>query len=241
MNAAELHPSNEASIEQLSFTLPARVWGTKGFEFWTFLSLLLIGANCSRILELGSGRSTITLAEYAKFRKVHFTSIETNREWFNKARLELRCLGLSDEPVHLLDCDQENGWYQIDQFRSITRHEDGFDFIFVDGPNATEGRSLGIRDNVIGLSEIRACSSNANIVLVDDVHRRHVFSSVDRMLNDEKQYEKWFYDYTPVKYPASLCICIKRGSKASTGMPEIEKSIGIPLYTSFSVENCRED
>ena len=76
--------------------LPSNVWGTKGFQFWTFLSLLLLKSNCSRILELGSGRSTITLAEYARSRGASLISIETNRRWFNKARFELRMLGVSE-------------------------------------------------------------------------------------------------------------------------------------------------
>ena len=240
-NVPPFRPSAHASVEKLSFTLPGRIWGTKGFEFWTFLSLLLIAANCSRILELGSGRSTITLAEYAKFRKARFTSIETNREWFNKARLELRCLDLSDEPVHLSDRDHESGWYQLQQFRAVTRHEDAFDFIFIDGPNEAEGNSSGIRDNSIGLSEIRACSPNADVVLIDDVHRRHIFGSIDEMLYDPKQYDKWFYDYQLSKTLNSLCICIKKESQASRQLPEIQKIIGINLYTGFNRESCRED
>ena len=58
--------------------LPGKIWGTKGFLFWTFLSLLLLGAGSKRILELGSGRSTITFAEYARHRRATFVSLETS-------------------------------------------------------------------------------------------------------------------------------------------------------------------
>jgi hypothetical protein len=66
---------------------------------------LLAKSNCSRILELGFGRSTITLAEYAYFRRARFISIETSRRWFNKARFELRLLGVPDDQVNLLEWD----------------------------------------------------------------------------------------------------------------------------------------
>src|ERR1700719_1385838 len=179
----------------LSITPPAKVWGTKGFQFWTFLSLLLMHSNCSRLLELGSGRSTITLAEYARFRKARFISLETSLQWFNKARLELRCLGLPDNPVRLLDWEPGGTWYDVAQFRAAVCTEGGFDFVFIDGPNHWEGNSRGIRDSDLGMREIRSCAQNADIVVVDDVHRRHIFDTVDRILTEPDQYDKWVYDY----------------------------------------------
>ena len=153
---------------------PVNVWGTKGFQFWTFLSLLLLKSNCSSILELGSGRSTITLAEYAYFRKARFVSIETSPRWFNKTRYELRLLGVPDNLVHLLDWDSSGNWYKIEQFRETIGDEANFDFALIDGPNQSDGKSRGIRDNGPALVEIRRSIYEADIVIVDDVHRRHI-------------------------------------------------------------------
>src|SRR5262245_60103474 len=102
--------------------LPKKVWGTKGFEFWTFLSLLLQSSRCKRLLELGSGRSTVTLAEYAQHTRAQFVSIETSPEWLQKWHLEFRFLRLhlTRDPVHLVTLNPETGWYELGQFRAAT-------------------------------------------------------------------------------------------------------------------------
>jgi hypothetical protein len=222
--------------------LPAHVWGTKGFQFWTFLSLLLARSNCSRILELGSGRSTITLAEYAHFRKAHFISIETSRRWFSKARLELRWLGVSDDPVHLLDWNSRGTWYDIEQFRATIREAGSFDFAFIDGPNYGDGNSRGIRDCELALGEIRRCIYEADVVIVDDVHRRHIFDSVDAMLADPDQYEKWFYNYSVIApHLNTLCICVRKASLMSAELGKIKSILDLPLYATLKRVNCPED
>ena len=45
--------------------LPFSAWGTKGFEFWTFLSVLLRAARPRAVLEVGCGRSSTFFADYA--------------------------------------------------------------------------------------------------------------------------------------------------------------------------------
>jgi predicted O-methyltransferase YrrM len=223
-------------------SLPEVIWGTKGFEFWTFLSLLLAGSNCSKLLELGSGRSTLTLAEYAKFRNAELTSIETSEEWFNKVQLDLRSLCLPRNPVHLLKLDLGTGWYDCEEFRRLTRKESNFDFVLVDGPNDPNGQSQNMRDSESAVQEIPACTANADIVLVDDVHRKHVLDTVDRMLVDPTRYEKWFYDYVVHhKFANSLCICARQGSTASAEIQKIQNLLQMPLYRTFDRQRCSED
>ena len=41
------------AVRSVLHPLPKTIWHTKGFEFWTFLSLLLHGSGCTRLLELG--------------------------------------------------------------------------------------------------------------------------------------------------------------------------------------------
>jgi predicted O-methyltransferase YrrM len=222
--------------------LPAGGWAAKGFEFWTLLSLLLMRSNCSRRLELGSGRSTIVFAEYAKYRGVGVTSIETNRKWYNKARMELRWQNLAVDPIHLLKLDPAVAWYDVEQFRSLARAQGAFDFVMVDGPNEVAGKSQGIRDGETAAREILGCCANADVVIVDDVHRRHILDSVDRMLSDPGQYEKWFYDYVVGEYyPNSLCLCVKKDSPASREMPGIRYLLGLRLYATLRREDCPED
>jgi predicted O-methyltransferase YrrM len=222
--------------------LPANAWGTKGFQFWTFLSLLLVKSNCLRILELGSGRSTITLADYARSQEARFISIETSRRWFNKSRFELRMLGVSEDSVRLLDWDSRMIWYNVEQFRDTIGEVGSFDFAFIDGPNYTGGQSRGIRDNETALAEIRRCIHEAEIVIVDDVHRIHILDSVDAMLGEPNQYEKWFYDYRVVRpYLNTLCICIKKASRTSAELGRIQSILDMPLYVGLKGENCPEE
>jgi len=220
---------------------PRQAWGTKGFQFWTFLSLLLANSNCSRLLELGSGRSTITMAEYAKFRNGRFICLETNRKWFNKARMELRCLAMADDPIHFVNWDAET-WYSIEEFRSIVQDAGGFDFAFIDGPNRNDGSSDGIRDSEVALREILNCTRGADVVVIDDVHRRHILSSVDRMLVDPSLYEKLYYDYVvKQEYPNTICICVKKLSRAHAHLGRIQEMMDMRFYTTLNPESCPED
>src|ERR687890_597800 len=67
-----------------------RHWGTKSFEFWTLLSVLLTLVRPGSIVELGSGRSTSYLAEYAMKESVPYASIEQNRFYARKIKRGLR-------------------------------------------------------------------------------------------------------------------------------------------------------
>jgi hypothetical protein len=222
--------------------LPAAGWGAKGFEFWTFLSVLLVRTNYSRILELGSGRSTIIFAEYAKFRGAGFTSIETNRKWYNKARMELRWQGMDVNPIHLLTMDKAVGWYDVEQLRSLAQSRGPFDFVMIDGPNEASGNSRGIRDSETALNEIIKWCGNSDVMMVDDVHRRHIFDSINRLLVNRDQYEKWFYDYAVDNaYSNSLCLCVKKGSPASKEIPGVVQMLGLRLYTTLQREDCSQD
>jgi predicted O-methyltransferase YrrM len=220
--------------------LPGAAWGTKGFEFWTFLSVLLHRSNCMSLLELGSGRSTLTLAEYARFRKARFVSIETSREWAVKAHLEISWLGLRDEPVRLVGWNASGTWFDEDQFRAATAGR--FDFALIDAPNDAGGRSNGMRDSETALREIAAAIHGASLVLVDDVHRRHVFESMDRMLDKPADYEKWYYDYE-VGAPVTntLCIAARQATPACAAVEETGKLLEMRLYRTFGRENCAED
>jgi predicted O-methyltransferase YrrM len=222
--------------------LPKYAWATKGFQFWTFLSLLLAKSNCSRILELGSGRSTITLAEYARFRAARFISIETSRRWFNKSRFELRMLGASEDSVHLVDWDASRTWYNLEQFRETIRDAGNFDFALIDGPNEDDGKSHGIRNSEAALVEIRRCIHGAEIMIVDDVHRAHIMASVDPMLSEPNQYEKWFYNYRAIpRHMNTLCICVKKSAQISSELSKIRDLLDMPIYGGFKREDCPEE
>ena len=220
--------------------LPEIVWGTKGFAFWTFLSLLLLEAAPKRILELGAGRSTLTLAEYAHFRRAKLVSIETSPAWFNKVRIDLRGTQTKADSVRLVAIDPATNWYELAPFRAATGS--GFDFVLIDGPNRFNGDSQGMRDAPLALDEIRRLTGEADIVIVDDVHRRHVLRTIDPMLVDPALYEKYFLNYIVNRlYTNALCICTRKGSRANAAIGRIAQTLNVTLYPARTESDCLQD
>lgn len=202
--------------------------------------MLLLEAAPSRILELGAGRSTLTLAEYAHFRRAMLVSIETNRAWFNKVRIDLRGTQTPPNSVRLIAIDPATNWYELTSFREAT--QSGFDFVLVDGPNRFNGDSIGMRDTPLALEEIRRLTGDAQIVIVDDVHRRHVLRTIDPILVDPAQYEKHFLDYVVNRlYANALCICTRKGSRASAAIGRIAQSLNVTLYSARKESDCPQD
>ncbi len=220
--------------------LPDEVWGTKGFEFWTFLALLLKRAGSKRILELGSGRSTISFAEYAKFAGAELVSIETSAEWFKKSRLDLFFLGLPPDAVKHVEIDADSGWYRLKEFRSNVSGQ--FDCVLIDAPNDDRGDSRGKRDSATAISELRKVCRGADLVIIDDVHRRHVFDTLDGTLSDSDAYDTYFFDYgVQAAFLNSLSISVKKSSAAAKSMPSIQDFLSLKLSREGrSAEACPE-
>ena len=217
--------------------LPKGVWGTKGFTFWTLLSVLLVHARPKNILELGSGRSTSILADYANAYDAGFTSLETDRAWYNKACLDILYLNIKKQYVHLIGPNKAGTWYDVEAFRKFVNTGTPFDFIFVDAPNNARGRSNGIRNSPEGLREIKDCARDCAVMIVDDIHRRHLFESMDEMLSAD--YEKYYYDYRVLPdFLNSLCICIRKSSGIAAFMGDIDRIVGANLYRNFDSAKC---
>ena len=222
-------------------TTATPVWGTKGFSFWTFLSLLLLQAKPRCIVELGSGRSTITLGEYAKAAQSTFVSIETDPFWLNKARLELRAIGLPERQVQLVAIDANSGWYQAQQFDAAVDGLPAVDLLFVDAPNDRSGCSYGMRDSPVGLQRIKALAASTDLLIIDDTHRRHVLDTVDQLLSEPGQFNKFFYRYAVVpNYPNSLCLCARKGSKAEQAVTAAARLLNLHFANEYDRENCPE-
>ena len=133
-------------------------------------------------------------------------------------------------------------WYDIEQFRATICEDGSFDFAFIDGPNHGDGTSRGIRDNEGALGEIRRCIYEADVVIVDDVHRRHILDLMDAMLRDPDQYEKWFYDYSvTASHLNTLCICVRKVSRISAELGKIQSILDMPLYATLKRIDCPED
>jgi len=225
--------------EAKTLGLPDVVWGTKGFEFWTLLSLLLIRAESQRILELGSGRSTLTFAEYAKFAGAELVSIETSVEWLKRTEFELYFARLPSDLVKYIEMDANSGWYRLDKFRALVQGH--FDCILIDAPNNDQGESLGMRDSEKAISELQKLCQESDLIIIDDVHRRHIFDSLEAILSTPGNYDTYFYDYrVQVNVLNTLSVSVKKFSKVAKSIPTILNFLELDLSKNRQREFCPE-
>lgn len=230
--------------------LPFTAWGTKGFEFWTLLSVLLNTARPRFLLEVGCGRSSTFFADYAYACSATYVGIENDLRWFNKTELDIALLGFGTRHLVHVPLAADGGWYDLDGFRAATRNPGRFDFAFIDGPNERcffpddaavascfrpeDGNPFGHRDDPGGLAAINCVTQDCDVMIVDDVHKPHVCSTVERMLCGPEVYEKYYYLYHP--YPMStnaLCICLKRDTPLIERLPAILDFLGVQLLRHF--------
>ena len=73
-----------------------KTWPTKPMEFWTLLNFILIYTKPNSILELGSGRSTFYLYEYAIGYEKKLNSIEHNYKFYRYIKKNLRSIFNND-------------------------------------------------------------------------------------------------------------------------------------------------
>lgn len=230
--------------------LPFSAWGTKGFEFWTFLSVFLKAARPRAILELGCGRSSTLFAEYAYAFKAAYVGIESDLRWFNKTNLDIGLLGFETGGVAHVELAADGSWFDLDAFKAATGNPGHFDFCLVDAPNEKrffaneaeiaarfrpeEGNPFAHRDDPAGLAAVLAVTHGCDVMMVDDVHKQHVFGTVDRLLVDPAWYEKHYFIYHP--HPTTtnaLCICIRRDAPAVRRLPAIVDFLGLRLERAY--------
>lgn len=137
--------------------------------------------------------------------------------------------------------DANSGWYQAQQFDEAVDGLPAVDLLFVDAPNDRSGCSYGMRDSPVGLQRIKALAASADLLIIDDTHRRHVLETVDQLLSEPAQFNKYFYRYavTP-SYPNSLCLCARKGSQADHAVSAAARLLNLQLADEYDGENCPE-
>lgn len=165
-----LRPDHEEAVDHTPGIAveggPVRIWNTKGPSFWALLSAILIKTQPRSILELGGGRSTTFLADYAhRYRRTSLT-IESSDVWRRKIESDLKCMNVVGKYVEYVPLRKEKpvSWYDPDLFRNAVAGRT-FDLLFVDGPS---GES---RCHENGQAIIRDLARSARIVIVDDTNR----------------------------------------------------------------------
>ena len=126
---------------------PSVVWGD--WAITRSLAEQLVGhldeRRPKRILDIGSGCSTVFLAHYAARHGAHVVSLEHARPYHARTQRLLEAVGLAEHVelrlAPLVDRPCEDGsdhpWYNTDL-------EGHFDFIFVDGPPGKHGRQAAL-------------------------------------------------------------------------------------------------
>jgi hypothetical protein len=229
---------------------PLSAWGTKGFEFWTLLSVLLKTARPRAILELGCGRSSTFFADYAHAYGATYVGIENDLRWFNKTTFDIDLLGFEKRHLARVTLAPDGSWYDLEGFRAATSDPGRFDFALIDAPNEKrffasdaeiarrfrpeDGNPFGHRDDPTGLAAIKSVTSGCDVMMVDDVHKEHVFQTVDRMLSDPGAYERYYFVYRP--HPTTtngLCICLRRSAPWVGRLPAILDVLGVELERTY--------
>jgi hypothetical protein len=205
-------------------------WGTKSFEFWTLLMVALRVTEPASIVELGSGRSTSYLAEYAGKTGVPFVSIEQSRAYTRKVRRGLRSSFLGSGYVRHVPLD-DDGWYRQD---ALDRAVSGpCELLFVDGPVGEQERlGHGERTTARALDWLRATAAHASLVVVDDVHRPENLLILAAILEAQPALTPRYLHYEPAPGMANiLALCSSEDALARIG--EIASELRIDLLETL--------
>jgi len=210
-------------------------WGTKSFECWTFLLALLALVRPRAIVELGSGRSTSYLTEYAMKSGAPFASIEQNRFYAAKIRRGLRNSFLSGRYVHHVPL-ADDGWYDTARLRRAV--EFPCDFLFVDGPvGFDEALGRGRRHVERSVGWLRAAAATSRIVMVDDVHRRGNLALFEQLAQGPGRSALYLsYHVQPV--PNVLAVAVPRS--AFDALAGVCQTLGIAFATDYAASQCSE-
>lgn len=168
-----------------------KIWATKGVHFWTLLGAILIRTRPDSILELGGGRSTTVLADYAFRSRVRCVSVEQSDLWFRKIVSDLGFMHVRGVHVHHVPVTRLPGeapWYDFQAMEKLLGGR-AFDFVLVDGPQG------GARRNPRGQALIAKAARDARILMVDDVHRPYNLACFEDLAARFPPDGRFFYRY----------------------------------------------
>lgn len=176
-------------VESGTETTP-QVWATKGAEFWALLAAILQKTKPESILELGGGRSTTFLADYAFRNQRVMVTFEQSEAWWLKVRSDLRYMGIPDKSVYHLPLDPRSQpfWYDIRQAKKLLPRA-VWDLVFVDGPQRNARR------NRTGQRLIAEAATKARLIIVDDVHRDYNHDQFLALAKPIANAELFYYTY----------------------------------------------
>jgi hypothetical protein len=182
--------------------LGVQTWGTKSFEFWTLLAATLWLVRPRSILELGSGRSTSYLGDYAQKEDAIFVSIEQNRRFARRMRLGLRA-GFVD-PRFVRHVPLRGEWYDLERVQALAPQP--CELMFVDGPVGKQ-ESLGqaTRTDPDAVDWLRSIAPEWHALVIDDLQRPDNVRLADELLA-AGSVEPCYLDYAPQPGVRNVCM-----------------------------------
>ena len=170
-----------------------QTWGTKSFEFWTLLAATLWIVRPRSILELGSGRSTSYLGDYAQKEGAAFVSIEQNWPFARRFRFALRAGFVDPGCVHHVPVKE--GWYDLARVQRLAPKP--CELLYVDGPvGAQESHGAASRTNADAVRWLVSVAAESSAVVVDDL-QRPANLDLARELAAASGAEAFYLDYAP--------------------------------------------
>jgi hypothetical protein len=210
-------------------------WGTKSFECWTFLLALLALVRPRAIVELGSGRSTSYLTEYAieERRAIRLHRAEPLLRRQDPARPAQQL------PERALRAPRAARRRRLLRHGAATpRRRIPCDFLFVDGPvGFDEALGRGRRHVERSVGWLRAAAATSRIVMVDDVHRRGNLALFEQLAQGPGRSALYLsYHVQPV--PNVLAVAVPRS--AFDALAGVCQTLGIAFATDYAASQCSE-
>ena len=202
-----------------------QTWGTKSFEFWTLLAAALWIVRPHSLLELGSGRSTSYLGDYAQKEGAKLVSIEQNRGFARRVRVALRAGFVDPGCVHHVPV--RGGWYDLDRVRSLAPRP--CDLLFVDGPTG-EQESLGsaTRTDAAAVQWLLSVAAETRALVVDDL-QRPVNVELAHELAVAAEAETLYIDYAPQPGARNVAM-VAVARQHSSALRSACADVGIAVY-----------
>lgn len=207
--------------------LPERVWATKSFEFWVFLSALLNRVRPESLLEIGSGRSTIYLSEYASKEDKQYISIDENARWAALNNAIARFGSLESGYVNHVPLEAD-GFFNERALRDLLPTEP--EFLFLDGP-------IGSRNSPRQVSLYRELARTARLVIVDDIQFPTIYPQVELFEREGSLRTVAYFQYRANKryYNYLAVLCEPRIAKL---VEKLQSCLDISALHSVSEEIC---
>jgi hypothetical protein len=210
-------------------------WGTKSFEFWTLLVVLLALVRPKSIVELGSGRSTSYLTEYAMKKGARYASIEQNAFYVAKIKRGLRNSFLGDRYVHHVPIARD-GWYEAEALDRVAAFP--CELLFVDGPAGPAALQRATRLNERSLRWLKAAAASSKVVIVDDVHRRSILTLFRELVPTTDRLSTLYLSYDVRPIPNVIAIAVVPSAYAA--LTRLCAELGLPVFTEYSIGQCTE-